>query len=119
MLLGFNLFIPQKSAANSAETVDPLRNVFIATLYGMAIGGVLGLAFSVAQADSKDWFKNFGTGAVLGGVVGATFGIAMEYKGVAEIKNNKVCFHTPTFRVIPDLTTNELMVHTDLVKLHF
>ena len=112
-------FSPAKAVAYD-QGRDSIHNIFIDTLYGMAIGLTLGAAFSMAKGeDGGELTENIGAGAAIGGIVGATYGIILEYKGVAEIKNNSVCLHIPTLTLssIPD--SNELMLHTDLMRFHF
>ena len=112
-------FSPAKAAAYE-EGRAAIHNIFIDTLYGMAIGLVLGAAFSMAKGeDGGDLSENIGAGAAIGGIVGATYGIVLEYKGVAEIRNNKVCLHVPTLALTSKPDSEELMLRTDLVRFHF
>lgn len=112
-------FSPAKAAAYD-EGTNAIHNIFIDTLYGMAIGLALGAAFSAAKGeDGGDLAENIGAGAAIGGILGATYGIVLEYKGVAEIKNNKVCLHVPTLALSSNSDSGELMLHTDLLQFHF
>ncbi len=112
-------FSPAKAAAYN-EGTNVIHNIFVDTLYGMAVGLVLGAAISAAQGeDGSDLTKNIGAGAAIGGILGATYGIVLEYKGLAEIKNNKVCLHVPTLALSSNPDSGELMLHTDLLKFHF
>jgi len=110
---------PAKAAAYD-EGTNVIHNIFVDTLYGMAVGVVLGAAISAAQGeDGGDLSKNIGAGAAIGGVLGATYGIVLEYKGLAEIKNNKVCLHVPTLALSSNTDSGELMLHTDILQFHF
>ena len=102
------------------EGTDAIHNIFIDTLYGMAIGLVLGVAFSAAKGkDGSDLTENIGAGAAIGGLLGASYGIVLEYRGIAEIQNNKVCLHIPTFAISPNSTSGGMTVHTNLLQFHF
>ena len=112
-------FSPAKVTAYD-EGREAIHNIFIDTLYGMAIGLTLGAAFSMAKGeDGGDLAENIGAGAAIGGIVGATYGIVLEYKGVAEIKNNKICLQVPTLALSSNFDSGEMMLHTDLMRFHF
>ena len=112
-------FSASKVAAFDAST-SPIQNIFIDTLYGMAIGLALGAAFSAAKGkDGRDLIENIGAGAAVGGILGATYGIFLEYRGMAEIRNNKVCFHVPTIILSSPSGSGEMTLHTDILQFHF
>ena len=102
------------------ESTSPIHNIFIDTLYGMAIGFALGAAFSAAKGkDGRDLIENIGAGAAVGGLLGASYGIVLEYKGMAEIRNNEVCFHVPSVTFSSPCGSGETILHTDLLQFHF
>ena len=115
---GITLLPAQVSAYD--EGANAIHNIFIDTLYGMAIGVALGVAFSADKGkDGSDLTENIGAGAAIGGLLGAGYGIFLEYKGMAEIQNNKICFHVPTFNLSSNSTSGEMTVHTNLVRFRF
>lgn len=109
--------LPSPVAAEDA--VDPVRNIFIDTLYGMAIGSVFAAAISLAKGEDegREWAKNLGAGAAIGGLGGAGYGLSLEYKGAAEIKNHTVCFHVPSLNVFSK--DDAVIVKTDLLHYLF
>jgi hypothetical protein len=113
-------FSPHRVSAYDSDTVT-VHDVFIDTLYGMAIGGALAVAYSLANEEkgAENWGRNIGFGAVFGGVLGAAYGITMEYRGLAEIKRNTVSFHIPAIALSPSPHTGEMALHTNLLKYSF
>jgi len=88
--LGFSTFQP--AAARADE--DSVRTIFLDTFYGMAAGALIGSAVSLSQ-DDPDWGKNIGSGAAIGGIAGALFGIVSEVSYMVEIRDGKVMAGLP------------------------
>ena len=119
LLCGITCTSPSKAFANG-EGTDAIHNIFIDTLYGMAIGFALGAAFSAAQGeDGSELAENIGAGAAIGGILGAAYGIAFEVRSVAEIRNNKICLQVPSLALTSNANAGGVMLHTNLVKFHF
>ncbi|MBI4714680.1 MAG: hypothetical protein HY760_01820 [Nitrospirae bacterium] len=73
---------------------DAVRTIFLDTFYGMAAGALIGSAVSLSQ-DDPDWGKNIGSGAAIGGIAGALFGIVSEVSYMVEIQDGKVMAGLP------------------------
>lgn len=67
--------------------------IFKDTLYGAAIGSILGGAFYMVNQD--DFYKNLGSGLIIGTLGGLAFGIS-EVSGFVELKNDELKFAIPT-----------------------
>jgi hypothetical protein len=121
LLLGGALF--SGSGAEAAEdSVGSVQNIFIDTLYGMGTGLLLATAITAArgEADSSDWGENLGAGAAVGGVLGAGYGVFFEYnRGLTELTNNGICFHVPTITPLSGSNSGDIILHADLLRIHF
>jgi len=120
LTLGGIIFSPGKVAAFNGGQ-DAVHNIFIDTLYGVGTGVVLALAYSLANEEegTEHWTRNIGAGAVIGGFAGALYGVVVEYRGMAEIKNNSVCFHIPTINFSSRSDPRDVTIHADLLQFHF
>lgn len=95
LAIGMMLFptVPAQADENAA------RSIFLDTFYGMAAGALIGSAISLAQ-DDPDWGKNVGTGAAIGGIAGALFGIVSEVRFMVEVEDGKVTAGLPRMDVV-------------------
>lgn len=75
-----------------------MKAIFMDTFYGMAAGALLATAVSLAQ-DNPDWGENVGTGAAIGGIAGALFGIVTEMRYLAIIEDGHLNVGVPTIGV--------------------
>ena len=72
--------------------------LFNDTLYGAAIGGLLGTAMYVADQD--DFSTKISTGVILGTLAGLAYGLN-ETSTFVEIKDNKIKLAVPTPVIVP------------------
>jgi len=80
-----------QTAAFAVETDGDV--IFKDTLYGAAIGAILGAA--IYLADTDHFGEKLGIGVAIGTLGGLFYGVA-EVKGVAEIEKDKLKFAVPT-----------------------
>jgi hypothetical protein len=99
---------------------DAARSIFMDTFYGMAAGALIGSAVSLAQ-DSADWGGNIGSGAAIGGIAGALFGIFTEVSYMVEIQDGKVAAGIPRVDVIQrnTLKAPDVVASTGLFRYRF
>ncbi|GAB4431791.1 MAG: hypothetical protein OHK0040_01380 [bacterium] len=67
--------------------------IFTDTMYGAAIGGLIGAA--AYAVDTDDFGKKIGAGVIIGAVLGLTYGV-YETKSFVEYKNGKAYVSVPT-----------------------
>ncbi|MBI5192656.1 MAG: hypothetical protein HZA08_04330 [Nitrospirae bacterium] len=80
-----------------------MKTIFMDTFYGMAAGALIATAISSTQS-SPNWGKNIGTGAAIGGIAGAAFGVITEMHYLSSVENGKVYVGIPTIGVTTDKT---------------
>jgi hypothetical protein len=73
--------------ANTAFAQDSGQIIFKDTLYGTAIGALIGSA--IYLADDDDFAAKFSTGVIIGAVGGLIYGL-YETESFVEIENDKV-----------------------------
>ncbi len=83
---------------NAKAEENRMKSIFMDTFYGMAAGALIATAVSLAQ-DDPDWGENVGTGAAIGGIAGALFGIATEAQYLASIEDGQVHVSLPSVKV--------------------
>lgn len=88
------LLIPILQPTRSDAGEEAVRSIFYDTFYGMAAGALIGSAISLAQ-DDPNWGGNVGTGAAIGGIGGALFGIFSEVHYMVDIQDGKVTAGIP------------------------
>lgn len=86
LLLLFN------SAAFALEAEGEI--IFKDTMYGTAIGALLGAAFYLADQD--DFGGKFATGVIAGAIGGLAFGLYETSSSFAEIENDEIRIAIPT-----------------------
>lgn len=84
---------------------EGMKTIFIDTFYGMAAGALIASALSLAQ-DNPDWGENVGTGAAIGGIGGALFGIATEMQYITTVENGKIHINTPSIGIETEKVEN-------------
>ena len=106
--------VPVQADENAA------RSIFLDTFYGMAAGALIGSAISLAQ-DDPDWGKNVGTGAAIGGIAGALFGLVSEVRFMVEVEDGKVTAGLPRMDVVRRDTRgfSETVVSSGLLQYRF
>jgi hypothetical protein len=98
---------------------NQMEIIFMDTFYGMAAGALIATAISLTQ-DKPDWGKNLGTGAAIGGLGGAAFGIATEMHYLSSIENGKVYVSVPSIEVTKaDRAGDTLMYTAGLFRYKF
>lgn len=75
-----------------------MKTIFMDTFYGMAAGALIATALSLTQ-DKPDWGENVGTGAAIGGIAGALFGVATEARYLASVEDGQVHVSLPSVNV--------------------
>jgi hypothetical protein len=81
-----------QAAAFAFETEGQV--IFRDSLYGLAIGAIIGAAFYVAD-DREDFAQDVAAGVIVGTVAGLGYGL-YETKSFVEIEKNKLKFAIPT-----------------------
>jgi hypothetical protein len=72
--------------------------VFTDTLYGAAIGGILGTAMYIGDQD--DFGSKISTGVIIGTLAGLAYGLS-ETNAFVEVKDDKIKLAIPTPIIIP------------------
>jgi len=91
------MFVPSHSKAEE----NHMRTIFMDTFYGMAAGTLIASAITLTQED-QNWGRTVGTGAAIGGIAGALFGIFTEVRYAATVDEGKLYVSLPTVGVIAD-----------------
>lgn len=110
-----SVFIFQ-SAAFAFESEGEL--IFKDSLYGAAIGAILGGAIFLASDDddAEDFWGKFGAGVAIGTLAGVAFGV-METKTFVEIEKDKVKVAFPT--PVIEKTEDGLQYSASLLRTRF
>lgn len=101
-----------QSAAFAVETQGEI--LFRDSLYGAAIGALLGSAFYLLDQDNAG--KKIASGVIIGTLGGLAFGIA-ETTGMVEIENNKIKFAIPT--PVIEKQKDGMLYSASLIKAKF
>ncbi len=109
VVISFATLILAPSHARAED--NHMRTIFMDTFYGMAAGALIASAVSLTQ-DDPDWGGNVGTGAALGGIAGAFFGVASEVRYVATVDEGKFHVSLPSVAVIADHKTGGQPLYT-------
>jgi len=89
-----------------------MKTIFMDTFYGMAAGALIATALSLTQ-DNPDWGENVGTGAAIGGIAGALFGIATETRYLATIEDGRIHTSLPSMRIaVGNLNAKDSVIYT-------
>ncbi len=72
--------------------------IFRDSLYGAAIGALLGTA--MYGADQEDFSEKISTGVIIGTIAGLAYGLS-ETNAFVEVKDDKIKFAVPTPIIIP------------------
>lgn len=99
VLVSFTAFITLTGTPVYVKAEEyQMKTIFMDTFYGMAAGALIATAVSLTQ-DNPDWGENVGTGAAIGGIAGALFGIATEVRYLASIEDGQVHVSLPSVKV--------------------
>ena len=88
--------------------------IFKDTLYGAAIGTLIGGAFYMLDQD--DFYKKIGSGVIIGSLGGLAYGVS-ETSGFVELKKDGLKFAIPT--PVIEKTDNDVRVSASLFKTSF
>lgn len=109
-----------------ATAQESMQMVLKDTIYGGLIGGLLGSAIVLLSDNPDDHLGYIPTGAGIGMILGAVYGIATEgylMQGAAEYEGGKLSFSVPTIKMTKeyDTLTNrvEVIDSIDVVKVRF
>ena len=91
------MLVPSHSKAEENQ----MRTIFMDTFYGMAAGTLIASAITLTQ-ENQNWGRNVGTGAAIGGIGGALFGIFTEVRYAATVDEGKLHVSLPSVGVIAD-----------------
>lgn len=122
LLFSFML-ISAVPAAFAAD--DTMKNTVNDALYGGLLGALIGTAVTLLSTKPGDHLSNIPTGAALGVLVGAAYGLATSgvVQSVGEIEGNKFTLHVPIVEhvVAYDRTANktENIQHVSLMNYRF
>ena len=89
------MFVPSHSKAEE----NHMRTIFMDTFYGMAAGTLIASAITLTQED-QNWGRTVGTGAAIGGIAGALFGIFTEVRYAATVVDGKLYVSLPSVGVV-------------------
>ena len=91
LVISILIIMFSQGAAFAADSQGEI--LFRDSLYGAAIGGLLGSAFYLL--DQENMGKKIASGVIIGTLGGLVFGIA-ETTGMVEIEKDKIKFAVPT-----------------------
>ncbi|TAN63782.1 hypothetical protein EPN18_01435 [bacterium] len=107
LIFSFSFFAFSSRAVADDTT---MQATFKDTVYGGLIGALIGSAFVLLSNNPSDHLEYIPTGAAVGMIGGAIYGIATSggTKSIVEIEHNKVAFNVPTIKHTGmfDKTTN-------------
>lgn len=107
----------------AADNGVMMQNVFRDTLYGGAIGAVIGVGFMLLTKEPKDHWNYIAYGAGGGIIAGAAISIASSTKAVAEIEGGRITFNVPNIKtnIIQDKRDEktEVVRHFSLLRYNF
>ena len=106
---GADKLMASSSYARGAE--NQMKTIFMDTFYGMAAGALIATALSLTQ-DNPNWGENVGTGAAIGGIAGALFGIATEVRYLASIENGHLSASIPSIELTMDKRGENEVIYT-------
>ena len=115
IIIGIMFITPYYARAEE----NKMKNVFMDTFYGMAAGALIATAISLTQKD-PNWGANVGTGAAVGGIAGALFGVVTEMRYMANIKDGQVHVSIPSISInMEKRDRDEVMYSAGVLKYSF
>lgn len=112
LILACMLMLIVTATTVSHATESPLGDVFRDTIYGGAIGTLVGGASMAFTRKPANHLENLGYGGAVGIIAGAAFGMARTARSLAEIDNGRVKLAMPT--LIPNLTESPVTKQTTI-----
>ena len=111
------------SRAFSADDSVMMQNVFKDTLYGGAIGAVIGVGFMLLRKKPTDHWNYVAYGAGGGIIAGAAIGMASSTKALAEIEGGRITLNVPELKtdIVQDKRDEKIEVvrHLSLLRYNF
>lgn len=111
------------SRAFAADDSVMMQNVFKDTLYGGAIGAVIGVGFMLLSSKPTDHWNYVAYGAGGGIIAGAAIGIASSTKALAEIESGRITLNVPEIKtdIVQDKRDEKIEVvrHLSLLRYNF
>jgi hypothetical protein len=120
----FGCCVALMMAANPAvvEAADfEVETVFEDALYGGAIGALVGAGLMLVSSSPSNNLDYIMTGAGVGIIAGAAYGVFTSSRAFAEIDDGKMVVGIPTPKLSVQTMgeSTVLAMEADLVKLHF
>lgn len=109
LLITFAVLMVTPSYVRGGE--NQMKIIFMDTFYGMAAGTLIATAVSLTQ-HNPNWGQNMGTGAAIGGIAGALFGIATEARYLASVKDGNVSMGIPSVQTEIDKKDRNGVMYT-------
>lgn len=122
-LLASFIFVSTVPAAFAAD--DTMQKTVHDALYGGLLGALVGTAVTLLSKNPGDHLGNIPTGAALGVLFGAAYGLATSgtVQSVGEIEGNKFTLHVPTVERASAYdrrtATTENIQHVSLMRYKF
>ncbi len=111
------------SRAFAADDSVMMQNVFKDTLYGGAIGAVIGVGFMLLSSKPTDHWNYVAYGAGGGIIAGAAIGMASSTKALAEIESGRITLNVPEIKtdIVQDKRDEKIEVvrHLSLLRYNF
>ena len=110
------------SSPTSARAADfEVQTVFEDALYGGAIGALVGAGFLLISSQPSQHWDYITTGAGVGIVAGAAYGVVSSSRAFAQIEDGKMVVGVPTPRLSLQEASGSttLALETDLMKMNF
>ncbi|MBI3753264.1 MAG: hypothetical protein HY266_04360 [Deltaproteobacteria bacterium] len=113
-ILILSLLIPIIPSRVFADDTVIMKNIFMDSAYGGAVGALIGVGFMLLS-DKPDQHWNYVAFGAGGGIIaGAAIGLASSTKALAEIENGKVTFNVPEVKT--DILQDKRDEKTEVVR---
>jgi len=111
------------SRAFAADDSVMMQNIFKDTLYGGAVGAVIGVGFMLLTGKPTDHWNYVAYGAGGGIIAGAAIGMASSTKALAEIADGRITLNVPEIKtdIVQDKRDEKIEVvrHLSLLRYNF
>lgn len=113
--------LPSRTFA--ADDSVMMQNIFKDTLYGGAVGAVIGVGFMLLTGKPTDHWNYVAYGAGGGIIAGAAIGMASSTKALAEIADGRITLNVPEIKtdIVQDKRDEKIEVvrHLSLLRYNF
>lgn len=113
-ILILSLLIPIIPSRAFADDTVIMKNIFMDSAYGGAVGALIGVGFMLLSDKPADHWNYVAFGAGGGILAGAAIGLASSTKALAEIENGKVTFNVPEVKT--DILQDKRDEKTEVVQ---